>query len=570
MPENQGPIEQFVSRVRHRLNRHQLWTTLVWTIVAGAGLVSLIALYYVLQGYAVPGAAIIASTSVAVIGGLLAWRLRRLSVDSAAQASDKFYSLQDAIGSYLHFTRSGKQGGYYALQADQTRERVQPLDPASMKYDAPKRGIALAACLVAVAVPLSLRGPSAAVLQQEQIELQTKEATAVINKSLAKTVEELRKETGDPNEKELLDPNKLRKWVDELKDTKDQKEALRQYAELERKLNEARLSVQNKRDEQLLERAARELETTRETQPLADELKQKNYDKAAEQMGKMAPEEKGQPLDKQRQELARLKAIAQHMAAAARASQSGAKEAKSSASTAKDAKSQSASANSKSGNSAGSSGGAEGAASEGSGGEMAQSMEDLEKSVSNLDKSLEDAIRQEKRDGQCDSKKLGECQACKQSVAQQLSKLTDQMKKLGVCKKCESKLCKLCTMCSQCQGGLCESAAMCMGQKPGGKKPGKGTVESRRSEQDELVDNGQTQQLKGIKGTGESLTTVEAAESGSGTSNRKGEARQRAFQRQYESFVAREDVPEQVKSGVKRYFEVIHELQPEQPKKGTP
>jgi hypothetical protein len=110
---------------------------------------------------------------------------------------------------------------------------------------------------------------------------------------------------------------------------------------------------------------------------------------------------------------------------------------------------------------------------------------------------------------------------------------------------------------------------MCLNPKAGGKKPGTGTVASRRDERDELVDNGQTQQLKGIKGTGESLTTTESAESGSGTSTRKGDARQRAFQRQFESFVAREDVPDQVKSGVKRYFEVIHEMQPEQAKKGT-
>jgi hypothetical protein len=110
---------------------------------------------------------------------------------------------------------------------------------------------------------------------------------------------------------------------------------------------------------------------------------------------------------------------------------------------------------------------------------------------------------------------------------------------------------------------------MCLNPKAGGKKPGTGTVASRRDERDELVDNGQTQQLKGIKGTGESLTTTESAESGSGTSTRKGDARQRAFQRQFESFVAREDVPEQVKSGVKRYFEVIHEIQPEPAKKGS-
>lgn len=568
MSENQGLIEQFVTHVRKRLNRHRLWTTLVWTATGAAGLLLAIGLWYTLRGYAVPGVAIAMALVVAVVAGLVAWRLRVFSNDAAARASDQIYRLHDAISSYLHFSRAGRSGGYYALQAAQTREQVRPLNPESIQYDAPKRGIVLAACLAAVAIPLSLRGPSDAVVRQQELEVQTKDATQVINKTLANTVEELRKETADPNEKALLDPNKLRKWVDELKETKDQKEALRQYAELERKLNEARLSVQNKKDEQLLERAARELEQSRETQALSDQLKQKNYDKAAEQLNKMSPKEKSESFDKQKQDLARLKAAAQHMAAAARAAQSAAKDAKSSAS-AKDAKSQTAS-NSKSGSGSAKSSGAEGAASEGSGGEMAQSMEDLAQAVSDLDKNLDDAKRQESQEGKCDAKKEGECQACKKSVDQQLAKLSNQLKKLGMCKKCDAKLCKLCSMCSQCQGGMCQGSALCLFPKAGGKKPGTGTVESRRDQTDELVDNGQTTQLKGIKGTGPSLTTIEAAEDGSGTSTRKGEARQREFKRQYESFVSREDVPEQVKSGVKRYFEVIHEIQPEAAKKGTP
>ncbi len=356
MSKHQGPIEHFVTLVRQRLNRHRLWTTLVWTVVTGAGLLMLLGLWYTLRGYAVPDGAIAATAAIAAVAGLFAWRLRLFSLDAAARASDQFYRLHDAISSYLHFTRAGREGGYYSLQAAQTRERVEPLDPKSIRYEPPKRGIALAACLVAIALPLSLRGPSDAVLLEQALEVQTKDATAVINKSLAESVDELRKETADPNEKALLDPDKLRKWVDELKQTTDHKEALRQYAELERKLNEARLAVQNKRDEQLLERAARELETTRETQPLADELKQKSYDKAAEQLNKMSPQQKSEPLDKQRQDLARLKAVAQHMAAAARASQSSAKDAKPSAS-AKDAKSQSASASSKTGSGSGNSSG---------------------------------------------------------------------------------------------------------------------------------------------------------------------------------------------------------------------
>jgi hypothetical protein len=568
MSQNQVLIEGFVASVRARLNRHRLWTTLVWSVVAAAGTLVAFGLWYTLRGYAVPGAAIIATLVTAVVGGAAAWWLRHLSTDGAAQFSDRYYQLHDAISSYLHFARSGRSGGYYALQADQTRARVEPLDPNDIAYEKPRRGIALAACLVAVAIPLSLRGPSDAVLLEQELAAQTIEATAVINEALEKQIDELQKETPDGEEKELLDPNKLREWVKDLKETKDQKEALRQYAQLERKLNEARLAVQNKRDEQLLERAARELENSRETQPLSEDLKQKNYDKAAEQLDKLKPQESGEPLSKQRKELAKLKAASQHMAAAARASKSSSQNAKSAA-AASQSKNKSDSQG-EAGKSGKNSAGANGTSGE-NGGEMTQAMEELAEAVADLDKSLADAERQEARDGECDENSKKECEACKNAVASQLSKITSGMKKLGVCKKCDSKLAKLCSMCSQCQGGLCDAAALCLNPmaKPGGKKAGTASSTNRRDERDELVDNGQTSQLKGIKGAGPSLTTVESADEGSGVSSRQATAREIQFKRQFESFVAREDVPEQVKRGVKHYFEVIHQIEPV-PAHGTP
>lgn len=566
MSDHRLSIETFIATMQLRLNRHHLWSTLIWTFALGGGAITVCGLWYTLRGYALPGSILTLASSSAILTGIAWWLFRRYSPDSTAEVCDRVYKLHDALSSYLHFKREGKNEGYYALQATKTEESIQPLDANLIKYDPPRKGIVLAAGLVALAIPLSLRGPSETVLREQQLAIQTNEATATINNTLAKKIDELSKETPSQDEEELLNPDKLRKWVDELKQTPDHKEALRQYAELERKLNDARLAIQNKRDEQLLERAAHELAATRETQPLAEELKQKNYDRAAEQLGKMTPQHTTEPLDKQRQELARLKAAAQHMAAAARAASQAPKDAAAAANSS-GAKNQSSASNSKSGSSSTGSAGAEGTPSEG-GGEMAQAMEELSQAVSNLDKSLAEAKRQEVQQGKCDNKTLGECQACKQSVAMQLQKLSNHLKRLGMCKRCDASLCKLCSMCSQCQGGLCQSAAMCLNPKAGGKKPGTGTVASRRDQTDELVDNGQTTQLKGIKGTGPSLTTVETADSGSGTSTRKGDSRQRTFKWQFESFVSREDVPEQVKAGVKRYFEVIHEAQPQTAEKG--
>jgi hypothetical protein len=502
------------------MNRHHFWTVLVWTVVAAAAVFVAVGLWYVVPGYAVPRNVITGTLALAAVAGLLAWVVGRRSFDEAATFADGFFRLRDAVASYLHFARADRRDGYYALQAAQTTKQVSQLDADAIRYQPPRHGMFLALGLVAIAVPLGLRGPSDAVLHQQRLEEVTAEQTELIKTELEQLVEELRQETPDPEEKELLDPDKLRKWVDELAVTKDQKEALRQYARLERKLNQARLATQRRKDEQLLDRAAAELDQSQPTKPLAKKLEQKQYDKAAEELRKMDPLS-AKPLDAKKRELARLQAAAQRMASAAR-SQSG--------------------------------------SGEGSdGGELSESMEDLADAVNSLDDALEEAERQESQLGECTAKQQSECQKCEQQASDKLCSLCDKLGKLAAMRRVEKKLSSLCKKCSNCQSGLCTACAMCMSPKAGGKNAGWGSTESRRDGTDELVDNGQTTQLKGIQGAGPSLKTVESADDGTGVSTRQATARVRNYQQQFESFVEREDVPDEVKQGVKRYFEIIHQ-----------
>jgi hypothetical protein len=515
------------------------------------GLVA-VGLWYTLRGYAVPQAAINSVLVVAAIGGCAAWLVGRFGTEPAAKFADHYFRLHDSISSYLHFSRQGRTGGFYNLQAEQVTERVAQLDSRSIAYHVPRRGIVLGICLLAVAVPLSLMGPSAAVVQRQLLEEQTEQATTVINEELEKQVEKLAEETVDPNEEELLNPNRLRELVDQLTSTPDQKEALRQYAKLERQLNEARLAVQNKEQEQLLARAAEQLEQSRETQDLAEKLQQKDFESAAEQLEQMAPQAT-QPLDQQRKELARLKATAQRMAAAAKAM----KAANTPSASPNPSDNQSVSSSSQASAGRNGSGGA-GSAS-GGGQEMAATMEALDKAVANLDRALQDALRQQQQFGQMDERQAGECQECQGAVLGQLSSLGSQMRRLAMMGRIDEKLSQLVGMCSQCQGGLCEAAsALCQSPNPGGLEPGAGSSWADRKEITSLVDNGNTSQLQGLKGEGPSQTSVEAADEGSGVSTRKATARQVTYQRQFESFVQREDVPEQVKEGVKQYFQIIH------------
>ena len=119
-----------------------------------------------------------------------------------------------------------------------------------------------------------------------------------------------------------------------------------------------------------------------------------------------------------------------------------------------------------------------------------------------------------------------------------------------------SKLKKLSKRIAQAQG-------MSRSKQPGGKKAGKDDGTRERSETDKRKDNGNNTKLKGIKGSGPSITQLQAADDGDGTTRRKSSAKQRDFKRQFESFVEREDIPEDLKSGVKEYFTKIHQVETE-------
>jgi len=113
--------------------------------------------------------------------------------------------------------------------------------------------------------------------------------------------------------------------------------------------------------------------------------------------------------------------------------------------------------------------------------------------------------------------------------------------------------------CAQCQSGTMNIES----DRKGGKKAGEGSDDAIREQRDEQADNGQNTKLKGLKGKGPSLTQVQAADDGDGVATRGAEAKQREFERQFESFVDREDIPEDLKNGVKEYFTNIHRVDEE-------
>ena len=99
------------------------------------------------------------------------------------------------------------------------------------------------------------------------------------------------------------------------------------------------------------------------------------------------------------------------------------------------------------------------------------------------------------------------------------------------------------------------------GAGQGGLEAGTGSDSSINTAPVEETDEGFLDQVAGAHGSGPSATAVEEAASGSAANDSPGSRDREATLRQVESFIRREDVPDAVKSGVKAYFENIHQLE---------
>ena len=253
-------LAKFLEAVRHRLGLRRFFQSAVWTVIVAASVMLLIAMSYVVRGHAVDRQWYMVVAALGAVAALTAWFARQHSVDGAATFADRFFGLKDLLITCLHADRAGHDDGYYALQKAQATERVETISPQTIDYRPPRRQMWLAIALASVSLLLALKQPSAAVQQQLDLEATVLVETQRINAELEELVEELDQESADDEERKLVDPDALRKMVQELEKTNDYKEALRQYARLEQQLEKAREKLSQRRDEQLMARAAKELE----------------------------------------------------------------------------------------------------------------------------------------------------------------------------------------------------------------------------------------------------------------------------------------------------------------------
>lgn len=588
--------EQFVAQVQSRLNRNELLRCLLGCLIVASAILMVAGLIYILQGFRFPLLWYPAVLGTAWLAALVAWTLRRSGPRRAARVADQQFGLKDSVSSAQNFSADGKFGGFYELQARQTQNRLAEFDPQRLPLPSLTGLVWPAVITTLLAVAIGFKGPSQSYLDRLDREQVLLASTAEANEEIRELVDELERElAGDDSERELIDPDKLREWVSQLEETPDQRQAMRQYAKLEQIINKAADELKTRREEELLNRAAHELEKDERNRDLGELLKQKKYEQAAKALEKLDPT---QPNDKetdpkrklteQQKKLAKLRAAAQRMAMAARQSadrdrhQRGNDRDSQNPDSSDGNKSRNRSADSPSGKQGAASG--QKSTSDGSSedvqGEAWDSDEDIEamdaeeltellEELEETTREMEEAMERAKQSGDPSDE---ECEACQAALGEKLDELGETLRKLARKRSARNRLQALSRKIGQLQSGVRSRAAagaskgaLIPTSNPGGKEAGTGSSDRQREDADNPESDGPSVGLKGIKGEGPSLTQVQSADSGTGTSTRNGEATERQFSRQFESFVQREDIPESLKSGVREYFLQIHRPPVEDP-----
>ncbi len=528
-------VRQVASR-HHRL----LARRVVFVAIAIAAAVAIAgSLAWVLRGRSVPAAFPLAVALAAALGGWAFWHFRKMRGDAAIRETDRFFGLKDGISTARHLSTTAPDDPATALEWKWLAPRLAECRPETIVAPFPRRTAAIAAVLAVVAISLALVPPSAAVLAAEKQAKDTRARVAESKEQLAQLIEELDKEIVAPGEKDAAKMDEFRKLVKAIDENGERSEVARQFARIEQKVRDASRALDQRRDEETLQLAAAELAKSEKTEArqLGKKLDAKQLKEAAEMLAKLKaekpdakalkdPKAKTKKLAEAKEQAARMRAISKRLAAAGRQRQ-GARQAMQ--------------------------GQGNGAAGGGSGGDMAgaqgKALEDMMAELDDAAAAMEKNLQQFEADPDAE---WSDEPFDKANGA--LKGLGKHMKGMHAKRLAKSKLDMLRDALAQSQS-FTQGQTQMLGLAGGGKQAGTGSSWSKRNEKDDSQKNGQLAQLQGQHGVGPSLSSVEEAESGTGVSGRRGDARQRDFARQTESFVQRDDIPESLKLGVRNYFE---------------
>ena len=531
-------LQKFLVKVTRRLNQGLAWAITGWAVLLGGLALLAHAMVYRLNGMKIPwGGALMLCVYTLAIGAAI-WWIRLLSSRESALIADRELGLKDALTTAMAF--DGDEGEVHQLRLKQTERLLSEKKVEDLKIVFPARSFWIGGILAAVALGLGFLPNSDAVQGRLDQESLTVERTEAIKSELEDYIEELIKEL-DPDEREVLNPEELKRWVKELKRTKDQKEAMRQLARFEQKVTQAMASMEARKDDEAMKAAAAELAKSDQAsaRQLGKKLDLNEFKIAEEDLKKLAKEaelknpKKLSPaeLKKKVEELKKLREMTKRMANAARKRGLGQQKKL---------------------------GAAKGQMAPGNGKDMGRLMEAMDADAKAL---LGEIAKGDWQKGDWDKG-----MRFQKGFHENLRFFNKNLRRMHGKNLARRRLAQLRGDLNKAQrfaSGQAESLGLAQNRMAGqgGLRPGVGTDRSRRKARDASREVENVASLEGQKGVGPSITAVEEADSGTGISNRSAETKARAARlRQAESFVRRDDVPEDLKMGVKEYFERVHEV----------
>lgn len=535
-------IKKVLRLSQNQINLSVLLRSVFVGVIVSCSICLVANIYFIVQGYAAQTYLYFINFGLFVLLATIHFLIYFVNMPKTAVIVDKAYNLKEGLLSHIGFQNKGLAAGVFKLQEDKLIADLSEVRGKSLFVMPHKNLIWLSVMLLTSMCLVGFMPESERVASKKKQEEQMLKITAKNIEELNKALEELEKELTD-EEKELLKKSKIIQAVKEIEENKNKEEAFSDLAKLEQELRKELKSDQFQANLATLKNLEEEALKFEETKELGEDLQKKDFKKAAEDLKKFELDEK--LLKDLQEELKNKKELSKEEMKELKE-----KLANKVASQAKNMKALNKSV--KKSLSKENANGKEGVA-----GELGELSEELSEIEGDLDKlayisKMEKLSKEELEELM---KNCENCQNCSGDCNSKLDKLGKSLKKMGVQKGYMDKLFNMKEKLNMAQMAVATESIM-----PGGKKPGEGVDRNLTGQKDSLKDNSQFTQIKGQKGEGAGLVSIEDAASGTGVSRVQGKATKVEFKAQAESFMNREDIPDDLKGGVKNYFNSIHNI----------
>lgn len=519
-------FDRFISRARLRFNLNLMLNESASALLAASGISFLIALAYVSAGRRADVAVVMLSlipAGIFFIAGILRkWR----SQSDAAQEADRIFAGKDSLSSSMFFESVERQSAFHRLQLENTEKLCGGFNIGQIRFNVPLRRFALLLVMCLLTFILMRFDESPAVREKRIAEQTTLDKSAQMAKELR---EELRKfeDSLTQEERELFDREKMKSLSEALRETRDPREALLQYANLERELMRMADADSIREDDSMLSEIASKLREDQRTRLLGDKLGEKDYSGAMKELMDMMPQmpdaDSGKSLESAREQAAKTERHTDKMERelAKRESMTS---------------------------------------------QLAESMRRLSKSASKSTRDLDRAGKEKAAQGSLSESTLDTLDMDLKEFKGDISALDKAMKMFKARKAFGDKSGDLALKLAAAQDKMSDKACASCSSAGASNSPQNGAgIGSAASGNFNNTDrehgrDGYDTRLSGQKNnSGSSDKKVEESSYGSGKATAGAVKKNVEFKKQMENFIRREDVPDSMKGAVRKYFNSIHD-----------